>query len=333
MSRWKTALAVSAVLFASSAQAHQKSLPIGPCINLGNTLEVGKQRTLGDGAVSAQDFKRIRAAGFETVRIPARWDDRSQSTAPYTVDPAWMDQVQRTVDWAIAADLKVILNSHHFNPIYDDPIAVQPWHTAVWKQIGNRFKDYPTDRLWFELENEPHKNFTNANLNAVLEPALAVVREGNPTRPVIIGGENWSGIDSLAVLNLPDDPYVIPTFHYYTPFDFTHQGASWVAPDIPKPGRVYGSDADRALLAADVAKIEAYKKRTGLTPFMGETGAYDLHIPLAQRVQYHNAIRAAFEPAGVAMCTWAYANTFPFYDRKTGQWLPGMRGALGLKED
>lgn len=333
MTRWKAALAAGAVLMAAPVQAHQKSLPIGPCINLGNTLEVGKDRKLGDGAVDASDFRRIRAAGFETIRIPVRWDDRSQSAPPYAVETAWMDQVQRTVDWALAADLKVILNSHHFNPIHDDPIAVQPWHTAVWKQIAARFQNYPVDQLWFELENEPHKNFTNANLNQVLEPALAVVRETNPTRPVIIGGENWSGIDSLAVLNMPDDPYVIPTFHYYTPFDFTHQGASWVAPDIPKPGRVYGGEADRALLAADVAKVEAYKKRTGMTPFMGETGAYDLHIPLAQRVQYHEAMRAAFEPAGVAMCTWAYANTFPFYDRKTGKWLPGMRGALGLPEN
>jgi endoglucanase len=31
---------------------------------------------------------------------------------------------------------------------------------------------------------------------------------------VIVGGQNWSGIDSLATLQLPDDPYVVPTFHY-----------------------------------------------------------------------------------------------------------------------
>lgn len=333
MNRWKAALAAGAALVAMPAVAAEKSLPIGPCINLGNTLEVGRNNDLGNGAVDADDFRRIRAAGFETVRIPVRWDDRSSDKPPYAIEAGWMDQVQRTVDWALAADLKVILNSHHFNPIHEDPIAVQPWHTAVWRQIATRFAGYPTDRVWFELENEPHKNFTNDKLAQVLEPALAAVRETNPDRAVIIGGENWSGVDSLAVLTLPDDPNVIPTFHYYEPFDFTHQGASWVAPDIPKPGRVYGTEADRELLAADVAKVEAYKKRTGLIPFMGETGAYDLHVPLAQRIQYHQAIRDAFEPAGVAMCVWAYANTFPFYDREAGNWLPGMLGALGLDED
>ena len=328
------ALAISTVVVLSaSAAAHDRALPVGQCINLGNTFEVGKAHKLGNGAATAADFKRIAAAGFETVRIPVRWDERSLSSPPYTVDPAWMDAVQAAVDQAQAAGLKVILNSHHFEPIHETPLAVQPWHTAIWRQIAERFAGYPDDRLWFELENEPHKNFDHSNLVQVLAPALAAVRESNPDRPVIIGGENWSGIDSLATLNMPDDPHVIPTFHYYTPFDFTHQGASWVSPDIPPPGRVYGTEDDRKTLAEDVAKIEAYRKRTGLTPFMGETGAYDLHVPLDQRIAYHAAMREAFAPTGVDMCVWAYANTFPFYDRKGGAWLPGMLEALGLQKD
>ena len=59
------------------------------------------------------------------------------------------------------------------------------------------------------------------------------VRASNPTRPVVIGGEFWSGIDSLATLPLPDDPYLVATFHYYEPFAFTHQGAPWITPLLP----------------------------------------------------------------------------------------------------
>ena len=331
------ALIASAVMLAaipSGAQAAApKSLPIGACINIGNTLEVPRSYDIGDGMVGPRDFARIRAAGFETVRIPVRWDQHSAKAAPYTVEPAWMAKVQTTVDQALAAGLKVILNSHHFEPIHKDPLAVQPWHTGVWRQIAPRFKDYPTDRLWFELENEPHDKFTDANLRATLDPALAEVRKTNPTRPVIYGGQMWSGLDSLETLTLPDDPNVYPTFHYYTPFDFTHQGAQWVAPDIPPVGRVYGSQADKDLLKTDVAKVKAYAARTGLMPFMGESGAYEAHIPLAERIAYTKAIHDAFVPAGVSVCQWAYANTFPFYDRKTGRWLPGMLGALGLSDD
>lgn len=331
----KTLMASAAFLAAAPSiakAAEPRSLPIGACVNLGNTLEVGKNQDIGDGMPGPADFARIRAAGFETVRVPVRWDQRSKSTPPYTVDADWMNRVQTTVDQALAAGLKVILNSHHFQPIYQDPLAVQPWHTGVWTQIAERFKDYPTDRLWFELENEPHDKFTDENLRATLDPALAAVRRTNPTRPVIYGGQNWSGLDSLETLTLPDDPNVYPTFHYYLPFDFTHQGAAWVKPDMPKVGRVYGTQADEQLLTTDVAKVKAYAARTGLMPFMGETGAYDKYIPLEQRVAYAKAVHDAFVPAGVAVCQWGYANTFPLYDRKNGRWLPGMLGALGLAE-
>lgn len=333
MGNWKLLLAAG-VAFSSAAQAAEpRGLSIGPCLNIGNTLEVSKTAKLGDGAVTAADFQRIRAAGFDTVRLPVRWDDRSLSTPPYTIEPAWLNQVQSTVDMALAAGLKVILNSHHFNPIHKDPLGVQPWHTAVWAQIAPRFKDYPTDKLWFELENEPHDKFDDSNLRAVLDPALAAVRQSNPTRPVIIGGQNWSGVDSLATLSLPSDPNVYPTFHYYEPFDFTHQGASWVAPNIPPPGRSYGAAADAQRLQGDLAKVKAFTARTGLIPFMGESGAYELHIPLAQRVAYTKAVRDTFVPAGVPVCQWAYKNTFPFWDKASGKWLPGLRGALGLADD
>ena len=309
------------------------ALPVGTCINLGNTLEPEQEGSWGGQPVAAEDFARIKAAGFDTVRIPVRWHNKTAPNAPWTIDESWMERVQTVVDQALAANLNVILNSHHFDPIHDDPLAVAEWHGAVWRQIAARFEGYPQDTLWFELENEPHESFTNANLLQTLTPALRAVRERHPTRAVIVGGENWSGIDSLATLPLPDDPNVHPTFHYYDPFEFTHQGASWTEPNVPPPGRSFPTGADRARLTADVQKIRDYMTRTGKTPFMGETGAYDLHIPAADRAMYHRTVREAFEPLGIGMCVWAYANTFPFWDRQKQEWLPGMLGALGLPEE
>ena len=309
-----------------------RGLPVGTCINMGNSLEPEQEGSWGGTRITAADFERIAAAGFDTVRIPVRWHNKSLSEPPYTVEPAWMDRVAQVVDEALAADLNVILNSHHFDPIHENPLGVAEWHGAVWDQIAQRFAPYPEARLWFELENEPHNKFDNGNLVATLAPALEAVRDTNPTRPVIYGGEMWSGVDSLATLPLPDDPNVYPTFHYYEPFDFTHQGAEWVAPDIPPPGRRYGSEADGERLARDVAKVERYMERTGLRPFMGETGAYDKHVSAPERAAYHRAVREAFAPTGIGICTWAYSNTFPFYDPATGDWVPGMLDAMGLAD-
>jgi hypothetical protein len=43
-------------------------------------------------------------------------------------------------------------------------------------------------------------------------------------------------------------------------------------------------------------------------------------------------VREAFEPLGIGMCQWAFANTFAFYDANQRQWLPGLRRAIGLAE-
>jgi len=313
--------------------AAPKGLPVGTCINLGNTLEADREGSWGGVPVRQDDLKRIAAAGFTTIRLPVRWHNKSSDKPPYSVDPKWMDRVQQIVDWALAEKLNVILDSHHFDPIHDDPLAVAAWHGGVWKQIAERFKGYPEDKLWFELENEPHKNFNHTNLLQTLAPALAEVRKLHPTRPVIIGGENWSGIRSLDTLPLPDDANVYPTFHYYDPFAYTHQGAEWTKPDMPPVGRSFPLPQDTAQLAQDVETVKAYIARTGKVPFMGEVGAYDGHIPLADRVTYHRTIAQAFAPTGIGMCMWAYTNTFPFYDHKAEKWLPGLRGAIGLKDD
>lgn len=325
-------LAAAMLAVAASAADAPKSLPVGACINMGDQLEALSETAHGGARIEAADFKRIRAAGFTTVRIPVRWSDKTGDGPDFPIDPAWMARVTEVVDQALAAHLNVILNDHHFDALDADPAANSAKLAAIWRQVAAHFADRPVSRLWFEIENEPHEKLDNANLMATLAPALAEIRASNPRRPVIIGGENWSGIDSLATLDLPDDPNLYPTFHYYEPFDFTHQGAGWVKPAPPKVGRTYGTAADAQRLVDDAAKVKAYAARSGLVPFMGESGAYDRYIPLDQRVQYTRAVHDAFTPLGVGICAWAYTNTFPFYDHNARRWLPGLRGAFGLPE-
>ena len=329
----KIAALAAASLLALAAPAAAQGLPVGTCINIGNHLEPERESSWGGVRVEAEDFRRIAQAGFETVRVPVRWANKTGSGPDYTIDRVWMDRVAEVVDQALAADLNVILNSHNFTELHSHPADNTAKLAAIWRQVAERFAARPVERLWFEIENEPHDQLTNANLMATLSPALAEIRRTNPDRPVVIGGEDWSGIDSLATLELPEDPQVYPTFHYYEPFDFTHQGARWVGDSPPPVGRRYGTQADAERLERDVAKLRTYIERTGRVPFIGESGAYDAHIALEQRVAYHRAVSKAFAPSGIGVCTWAYTNTFPFFDHETGRWLPGMRAALGLAEE
>lgn len=322
------ALLAASLLAAEAASAATpattNSLPFGRCINMGNHLEPPQEGAWGR-AIADDDFAIIAKAGFATIRLPVRWSGHLDAAG--RIDPAFLKRVQHVVGLARAAGLNVILNDHNFDALMSAPEANREKLAVIWRQVAKAFADAPRDHVWFEIENEPHDKLGNANLVATLSPALAAIRESNPDRPVIVGGEFWSGVSSLATLELPVDPHLVPTFHYYEPFDFTHQGATWVEPVRPL-GRVYGSAADKAMLAGDVAKVRAYIARTGKTPLLGEFGAID-KAPLEQRIAYAKAVRTAFDAIGVATCSWAYTNTFPLYDSKAKQWLPGMLEAVG----
>lgn len=313
---------------AAGSAARTDALPVGACINMGNHLEPPSEGAWGR-AIADDDFAIIAKAGFKTIRLPVRWTTHLDSAD--RIDPKFMDRVAKVVGQARAAGLNVILNDHNFEALMTDPDGQKMRLATVWRQIATRFAKEPRDHVWFEIANEPHTKLTNANLLPTLAPALAAIRESNPDRPVIIGGENWSGINSLATLKLPDDPHVVPTVHYYDPFEFTHQGAEWVTPS-PKMGREFGTSADKAQLAADVAKLQAYVQRTGKTPFIGEFGAID-KIGREQRVLYMDTVRKGWSQAGIGTCAWAYTNTFPLYDSGSRQWVAGMRAAMGLPED
>lgn len=300
-------------------------LGIAPCVNLANYLEAPHEGDWGP-ALRDDDLAAIAAAGFRTVRLPVRWSAHAAAAAPFTIDPAFFARVDHIVDTARRHRLRVILNLHNYDDLTSNPMMHRARFAGLWRQIADHYRSADAN-LWFELLNEPHDKIDNKDLWQVLGPALAVVRASNPTRKVVVGGEGWSGVPSLRTLPLPADPNIVVTFHYYEPFAFTHQGASWVSPPPPL-GRRYPASGDEAMLARDVAAVRAFADATGRPVFMGEFGAIDT-APAGERVDYYASVRSAFARAGIEGCAWGYANSFALRDA-TG-WKPGMLRAMGLR--
>ncbi|MBO9713180.1 MAG: glycoside hydrolase family 5 protein [Sphingomonas sp.] len=293
---------------------------------MGNMLEAQPNEGSWGRAIQDSDFATIKAAGFATIRLPVWFSGHALSAAPYTIDATFMARVRHVVDGATAAGLNVLIDMHNFDDLFTDPAGNTTRLAEMWRQIAVEFQSQPSS-VWFELINEPHGNLTNANLVATLTPAITAIRVTNPTRPIIIGGENWSGVDSLATLTLPADPYLVPTIHSYDPFNFTHQGATWVTP-TPPLGTTFGSASDYAGLNANLQKVRDYITRTGRVPFVGEYGAIDdTGIPLDQRILYYRQMSAAYASIGIQTCAWAYTNTFRLRDQ-SGTWLPGLVEAI-----
>src|SRR5512146_1246280 len=111
-----------------------------------------------------------------------------------------------------------------------------------WRRLIDR-RPSPSagPELRFELLNEPSAK-ENQQLNPFNTRMLSAIRESNPTRVVYITSNRYGSFDTTRDLDVPDDPNVAITLHYYLPFVFTHQRASWARfpadmPAVPFPGK------------------------------------------------------------------------------------------------
>lgn len=294
------------------------------CVNMGNALEAPNGAPWGRLYEEA-DYKRIKEAGFDTVRIPVRWSDYTGPAPAYRIHPDFAELVDANVDWALSAGLNVVLNIHHFEEIMDQPGEQTERFRALWEQISPRYADRPAN-LWLEVLNEPHKNLKGRQMRSLQRQAIEIIRKDNPTRIIMLGGEEWSGIRTLGTNLSSNDPNVIYTFHYYDPFNFTHQQASWLGDDMPKGKRGWGSKADKAELAQAVEIAKAFREATGKPVFLGEFGA-NAPIDNKERVKWAGAVKIAMEDANIPWCLWAYDNTFALYSTETG-WDQEMLKAL-----
>lgn len=334
--QWKIIAATALAMFltAPGAFADNTSHPqfdMHRCINMGNSLENAKDGGWGGGPnITSADFKNIKSAGFDTVRIPVRWDDYTSSGPDYIIEQKFIDRVKGIVDSALAEDLNVILNVHHFHEIMANPEGEMLQFVNLWIQISDTFKEYPDD-LWFETLNEPSLQLKGDLMKLSQTLAVQTIRAENPVRLVILGGEFWSNYRQIDTNIAPPDENIIYTFHYYEPFEFTHYLAEWTKPNMPDKLRGWGNKSDKRDLKDAVAHVAAYREQINRPVFLGEFGVYT-SIKNKHRVKWTKHVRREMEAANIPWCLWAYANTFPAYDPENRTWDEDMLEALGLRK-
>ena len=221
----------------------------------------------------------------------------------------------------------VILDFHEFHAMGQDPMSHKEQFLATWEQMAERYKDCP-DEVIFEILNEPNKELTPELWNQFHSEALAIIREANPTRTVIIGPGHWNNINYLEQLELPkDDRNIIVTVHYYSPMEFTHQGASW-AGNKDKIGIEWsGTSEEKQAIIKDFEKAQTWSKEYDRPLFLGEFGAYD-KADMDSRVRYISFVTRQAEELGWSWAYWQFDSDFIVYDIPNNKWIEPIRDAL-----
>jgi endoglucanase len=300
---------------------------IGRAINIGNALEAPRE---GDWGVVIQDafFQQIKDAGFKAVRLPVKWNAHAASAAPFAVDPAFFARVDHVIGQALSRDLAVVLDFHNYDEMMQDPAASAPRFLAIWQQIAEHYRTHP-GTLLFELLNEPNTNLGAKAWNTLINRTLSVVRVSNPARNIVVGPVQWNNFHALPDLALPaGDHHLIVSFHYYDPFQFTHQGAEWVAGSDAWLGTNWaGKSADRQSLAYDFDVVAQWARANDRPIFLGEFGAYH-KADMAARVRWTAYVARQAEERQFSWAYLEFCSGFGIYDQNSGLWNQALREAL-----
>jgi endoglucanase len=135
----------------------------------------------------------------------------------------------------------------------------------------------------------------------------------------------------LPNLRLPEnDRNILVTFHYYDPFHFTHQGATWAGEEVKiLSGITWGSEADRAQIKADFDTVAAWAAASRRPILLGEFGAYDkTGTPEAMRAAYIEAVAREAERHGFGWAYWQYDGDFIVWDMARDAWVEPIKRAL-----
>ncbi|MDR7271268.1 endoglucanase [Pelomonas saccharophila] len=269
-------------------------------------------------------MQAIRDGGFDHVRMNLHAFEHMDAEG--RLSPAWLQTLDGMTAAALNAGLQVILDQHNFNDCAKEIDACRARLKAFWRQIAPRYKDAP-DAVLFEILNEPN-GAADAVWNDMLAENLAIIRETNPRRRVVVGPKFWNSLDQLETLKLPEaDRNLVVTFHYYTPMEFTHQGASWTPQFQKLSGVTWGTAQELDKLKQDFDRVKAWSQRTGRPILLGEFGALE-SAGMAQRVAWTAAVARAAEARGFGWSYWQFDSDFVVWDMKADGWVKPILGAL-----
>lgn len=180
------------------------------------------------------EMKVMRQMGVRHVRLPFIPEAVCKSYSPVVIDEEKMAFVRQVLTDYRRNDILVVLDLHAGERLTarmkNNPEEVQKLK-KFWQAIAGRLKDLDPEFLMFEILNEPNMDDRN-QWWSIQRMLLSEIRAIAPQHTVVVESDRWSGVDEMLTRTPYQDPNVIYAFHFYEPFIFTHQGASWVEKEL-----------------------------------------------------------------------------------------------------
>ncbi len=188
--------------------------------------------TIGDiehfnSYITEKDVINIAKMGFDHIRLG--FDQVVLQRANGEFIEEHFNLIDNFIGWCEKHNLNVVLNLHKARGSYCDVLTdkdlltdfkLQQKFIDFWLYFEHRYSD--KKEVVFELLNEV-KDVEPSLWNDLYEKTIESIRKINKNRKIIVGTINWNDPNNLKDIRVLDDENVIYTFHFYAPFEFTHQ--------------------------------------------------------------------------------------------------------------
>jgi len=326
---------------------------MGNGTNLGNTMEACNTNSIAPGndpktyevtwgqpVTTPEMLAGMKAAGFDTVRIPVAWMTNATTLAidgNYIIDAAYLDRVAEIVDYARSAGMYVIINDHWDGGWWGmfgsesaetRQLAMDAF-TGMWAQIAIRFADY-SDYVIFECANEElggrfdensvycsdsvvsylSDNERYALTNEVNQAFVDTVRStggNNAERFLLVAGYS-TNIDQTCDerFKMPVDTAenkLLLSVHYYDPWSYC--GATTAA-----GATAWGTKGDYEYMDQQLKKMTKFTQQ-GVGIVIGEYAALPGNDGLkVNTVAYHQRFLDLCDLYDMTSCLWDCSGMF-----------------------
>jgi endoglucanase len=347
----------------SIAQKRAERMNLGMNLSYLDNYWLGtKEKNFADFVKAAEAAKRekmfadISKAGFKTVRIPVNFSAWASLNQPYRWEnEEGLKTADLFVKWALASDLNAIIDLHHVE--FDGSVkgaATTERIVWLWREIAARYKNTNPEKVFFELRNEPH-DIKAEDWRKQAEEIIKIVRGIAPNHSLIVGFHDWNSRQALIDSKPFNDSNIIYTFHFYDPFIFTHQGATWSSEGLPELKGVpfpalkttviempstakgkwveeqiksYEKDANAEKIFADLKAAKDWAEKNKVPIFVGEFGSYGKYPATEDRCRHAKAIYAALGKLNIPSAWWEWDGGFNMFEKGTTKIADCMRKAV-----
>jgi aryl-phospho-beta-D-glucosidase BglC (GH1 family) len=340
-------------------------------VNLSGWFWYGPEDAAGIRArFNDADFKQMRTMGLTFVRLAINLPEVMDDAAPDLLDVAGIALLDESIRRVQAAKLAVIVDIHstsledsaasNYSARLENPEFFKKF-VAFWRSFASHLTQFDPATTYLGLMNEPVFEDDPAQWPPLQAQLVSAVRAAAPQHTIIVTGALWSSWETLVNLEPLKDENLIYDFHFYEPFPFTHQGATWTSPavrslsNVPYPSspeamkdliaaqtdpearemlRQYGEEAwEASSIRWFIEQTYNWAQKHNVRLICSEFGAYRDGVPHKYRVRWLTDMIAAFDEFGIGWAMWDFDGNFGLATRNADGSLSydaDILAALGL---